>query len=50
MRQIKTYLQNRNRLTDLEEEFMVMAEQGRIWGGGTDWEFEIHMNTLLYLK
>lgn len=50
MRRIKIYLQNRNKLTDLEEEFVVVAEQGRIWGWGTDWESEIHMNALLYLK
>ena len=44
---IQTYLQNRNRLTDLENEFMVPG--GRAVGG-TDWEFGIDMYTLLYLK
>ena len=28
---IQTYLQSRNRLTDLENEFMV-ASRGRMWG------------------
>ena len=41
-----TYLQNRNRQTDLENKFMVMrGRRGRI-----DWEFEINMYTLLFLK
>ena len=35
---------NRNRLTDLEIEFMVMG------GGGIDSEFGTDMYTLLYLK
>ena len=37
------YLQNRKRLTDLENELMV-------GGAGIDWEFETDINTLLYLK
>ena len=32
----------------LEEELMV-SKVGRLWGG-TDWEFGIDLNTLLYLK
>ena len=43
-----TYLQNRNRLTDLENELMVTRGEGS--GGGVDWEFGIDMYTLLYLK
>ena len=43
-----TYLQNRNRLTDLENELMVTREEG--WRGGIDGEFGIDMYTLLYLK
>ena len=35
----RTYLQNRNRLTDLENELMVTRGEGG--GGGTDWEFGI---------
>ena len=43
-----TYLQNRNRPTDLENELMVTRGEG--WGRGIDWEFGIDMYTLLYLK
>ena len=41
-------LQNRNRLTDLENGLMVTRVEGL--GGGIDWEFGIDMYTLLYLK
>ena len=41
-------LQNRNRLTDLENELMVTRGEG--WEGGIDREFGIDMYTLLYLK
>ena len=44
----QTYLQNRNRHTDLENELMVTSRE-RL-GGGIDWEFGIDMYTLLYLK
>ena len=37
-------LQNRNRFTNLENEFMVTR------GEGIDWEFGVDMYTLLYLK
>ena len=43
-----TYLQNRNRLIDLEKELMVTSEGGS--GKGKDWEFDIDTYTLLYLK
>ena len=42
-----TYLQNRNRLGDLENEYMV--SEGRV-GGGINWECGIDVHTLLYLK
>ena len=43
-----TYLQNGNRLADLENELMVNR---RVVGGeGIGWEFGIDMYTLLYLK
>ena len=43
-----TYLWNRNRLTDLENELMVTWGDG--WEAGLDWEFGIDIYTLLYLK
>ena len=43
-----TYLQNRNRLTDLENELMVTMGEG--CQGGIVREFGIDMYTLLYLK
>ena len=43
-----TYLQNRNRLTDLDNELMVTRGEG--WGEGIVREFGIDMYTLLYLK
>ena len=45
----RIYLKNRNRLTDLENEFMVTRGKGG-WGRGIDWEFGIDMYTLLYFK
>lgn len=39
------YLQNRNRLTNLEKEFMVTWRKR-----GLDWDFGIDMYILLYLK
>ena len=42
------YLQNRNRLTDLENELMVT--RGGRWGERIVREFGIDMYTLLYLK
>ena len=41
-------LQNRNRLTDLENGLMVTRVEGL--GGGIDWEFGIDMYTPLYVK
>ena len=41
-----TYLQNKNKLTNLENRFMVTREKG----GGIDWEVGIDMYTLLFLK
>ena len=43
-----TYLQNRNRLTDLENKLMVTKGEG--WGEGIDWGFGTDTYTLLYLK
>ena len=43
-----TYLQDRNRLTDLENELMVT--RGQEWGEGIFRELGINMYTLLYLK
>ena len=43
-----TYLQNRNRLTDLENKLMLTSGEG--WGEGIVREFGIDMYTLLYLK
>ena len=42
-----TYLQNKNKLTDLENKLMVTRGKGRAW---IDLEFEIDIYTLLYLK
>ena len=42
------YLQNRNGLTDLENEVMVTGEEG--WREGIVREFGIDMYMLLYLK
>ena len=42
------YFQNRKRLTDSENEFMVTRGMG--WGRGIDWELGVDMYTLLYLK
>ena len=41
-------LQNRNRLTDLENQFMVIRREG--WREGMVREFGMDMYTLLYLK
>jgi len=46
---IQMNLQNRNRLMDLENEFMVTT-RGYEWGKGTIREFGVDMYTLLYLK
>ena len=43
-----TYLWNRNRLTDLENELVVTSGEG--CSRRTDWEFGIGMYTLLHLK
>ena len=43
-----TYLQNRNRVTNVENKLMVTrGESGR---GGINWEIGIDIDTLLYLK
>ena len=44
----QTHLQNRNRLTNLENKFMVA--RGKWWGEGTVRESGVDMYTLLYLK
>ena len=41
-----TYLQNRNRLTDLQNE--PVATRDEVWARGIDWEFGIDMYTLLF--
>ena len=45
-----TYLQNRKRLTDLENELLVAGGVGKAWGEGTVKEFGMDTDTLLYLK
>ena len=40
------YLQNRNRLTDIENKLMVTKGES---GGGINWEFGINCYTLLYI-
>ena len=44
------YLQNRNRLTDLENEFTVTGGGGRGGGKGIVREFRMDMCTLMYFK
>ena len=44
----QTYLQNRNRLTDFENELLVT--KGQQWGVEITWEFGINIYTLLYIK
>ena len=45
---IQMNLQNRNRLTDLENQFMIIRREG--WREGMVREFGMDMYTLLYLK
>ena len=45
-----TDLQNRNRLIDLENEFMVTGGEGLWGGGGIVRDFGINIHTLLYIK
>ena len=42
-----TYLQNRNRLTDVENKLKVTKGEG---GGGINWEIGIDIYTLPYIK
>ena len=42
-----TYLQNRNRVTDVENKLIVTKGEG---GGGIHWETGIDIYTLLYIK
>ena len=42
-----TYLQNRNRVTDVENKLMVTKGES---GGGINWEIGIDICTLLYIK
>ena len=42
-----TYLQNRNRVTDVENKLMVTKGER---GGGINWEIGIDTYTLLYIK
>ena len=44
----RTYLQNRSRLTDIENKTNYGYQRGR-WGG-INWEFGINRYTLLYMK
>ena len=44
-----TYFENRNRLTDCENEQMVTRRR-ELESGRTDWECEIDMHSWLYLK
>ena len=43
-----TYLQNRNRPTDIENKLMVTKRE--TWGGGINQEFGINIHTLLYIR
>ena len=44
----RTYLRNRNRLTDIENRLVVAKGEGG--GGGMDWEFGVSRCTLLYIE
>ena len=43
-----TYLQNRNRVTDVENQLMVTREERR-WGG-INWKIGTDIYTVLYIK
>ena len=43
-----TYLQNSNRLTDIESQLMVT--KGEVWGGGIYQELGMNTHTLLYIR
>ena len=43
----ETYLQNRNRVTEVENKLMVIKEER---GGGINWEIGRDIYTLLYIK
>ena len=43
-----TYLQNRNRLTDIKNKLMVM--KGETWWGEINQELEMNMHTLPYVR
>ena len=42
------YLENRNRLTDIENRFVVA--KGKVGGSGMDWEFGVSRCKLLHLE
>ena len=42
------YIQNRNRLTDFKNTFMIT--KGEMWQGGLNWELAMDRYTLLYIK
>ena len=44
----RTYLQNRNRVTDVENKLIVT--KGEIGGGGINWEMGTDIYTLLYIR
>ena len=44
----RNYLQNRNRLTDIENRLVVA--KGERGGSGMDWEFGVSKGKLLHLK
>ena len=44
----RTYLQNRNRLTDIKNKLMVM--KGETLGGGINQELGMNIHTLLYIR
>ena len=48
----KTYLQNRNRVTDVKNKLMVTRGKGGGVGvgGGINWEIGTDIHTLLYIK
>ena len=43
----RSYLQSRNRDTDIENKYM--DTKGKRWGGGVNWEIGIDIYTLLIL-
>jgi len=45
-----TYLQNRNRVTDVENKLVVTSGESREGSEGINWEIGIDIYTVLYIK